>query len=162
VQYTPTRQLPARELLAMNIALPYFAHDLDAPVTYHLTVAIIDQDVLETLTIAARKHAAALIHNPNDNRGDNLDYQPRPKELVNFIRHMLINRTANNVGQGAGYHGGYDNLLHKIDKKGIDVAARQRLLKLQVLRLIATHYPTLAAECEYQSWIIDTPERSAA
>ena len=133
MDYTPTRQRPARELLEMNIALPYFAHDLDA-----------------------------LIHNPNDNRGDNLDYQPRPKELVNFIRHMLINRTANNIGQGAGYHGGYDNLLHKIDKKGIDVAARQRLLKLQVLRLIATHYPTLAAECEYQSWIIDTPERSAA
>lgn len=32
----------------------------------------------------------------------------------------------------------------------------------QELRLIATHYPTLAAECEYQSWLIDTPERTAA
>ena len=57
MDYTPTRQRPARELLEMNIALPYFAHDLDAPVIYHLTVTIIDPDVLDTLTIAARKHA---------------------------------------------------------------------------------------------------------
>ena len=164
MQHTPTRQLPACELVKRGIGVPFF-HPSERdhlPVNYHLTVVVLDNWELEALTIAARKHAAKLLPNPNDNRDGRLDYPATPKEQVNLIRHMLINRTINNLGQSAGYQGGYDNLLHKIAKKGVDVEARQRLLKLQVLRLIATHYPTLAAEAEYQSWLIDTPERSAA
>lgn len=158
MDYTPTRQRPARELLAMNIALPYFAHDLDAPVTYHLTVVVLDNWELEALTIAARKHAAALIPNVSDNRA-NLDYPARPKEVVAFIRHMLLNRTENNKSQSAGFQNGYDNILHKIQKKGVDVEARQLAFKRHVGALIAASYPHLADEVEYWLWQVETNQQ---
>lgn len=145
---TPTRQRPARDLIALGVTIPYF-HPVewdDRPVTYHMTLSVLPREVLERLTIVSRKRAAEILPNPNDNR-PNLDYTPTTREMHAVVRHMLLNRTVKNAGQGAGYHNGFDNILHKINTKGgPDVAQRKLDFKRHVCALIATHYPYLAVE----------------
>lgn len=148
--HTPIRQLPAREAAALGIHVPYFVHDESKPIQYHLQLALIDRETLNKLVIMARKKAAELIPSETDNRNGNLDYPATNRELVNFLRHSGLNRTVRNFHQLNGYSASYDAILYRIEKKGIDVAARQLDFKLSVLRLIATYYPDLALECEYQ------------
>ena len=130
---------------------PYFTDSSDAVRNYHLTIVILPIEVIDRLTMAARCHAAAVRPNPLDNRGDNMFYAVRDKERVGLIRHCLINRRRHD-DPPRDYGKGYDNLLHRIDKAGIDVEARQLELKLSVLKLIGSNYPILATECEYQRW----------
>lgn len=145
---TPTRQRPARDLIALGITVPYF-HPVewdDRPITYHMKITVLPREVLERLTIVSRKRAAEILPNPNDNRA-NLDYAPTLREMHAVVRHMLLNRTPNNASQGAGYHNGFDNILHKINTKGgPDMAKRKMDFKRHVCALIATHYPYLAVE----------------
>lgn len=145
---TPTRQRPARELAAIGVTVPYF-HPVewdDRPVSYHMTIAVLPRDVLEHLTIISRKRAAEILPNPNDNR-PNLDYKPTTREMHAVVRHMLLNRTDKNAGQGAGYHNGFDNILHKINTTGGPHMAKRKLdFKRHVCALIATYYPYLAVE----------------
>ena len=150
--HAPTRQLPARELIARNITIPFWHTDDDKPVTYHLTVMVLPLRVIDELTILARKDAAVKFVNPTDNRNGLLDYRPTDRERHALIRHMLINRTTNNLGQGRGYQNSYDQLLFKIEKVGIDVIARQRTFKQHVFALIAQYYPMLRAEGDYALW----------
>lgn len=145
---TPTRQRPACELAAIGVTIPYWVHDLSKPVTYHMTIAVLPRKELEALTILSRKRAAEILRNPNDNR-TNLDYRPTLREMHAVVRHMLLNRTTNNAGQGAGYHNGFDNILHKITVAGVDVDARKLNFKRHVCALIAAHYPYLAVESEH-------------
>ena len=150
----PTRQLPANELVKRGISLPYF-HPVERDhesVNYHLTVMVLPLRVIDELTILARKDAAVKFVNPTDNRNGLLDYRPTDRERHALIRHMLINRTTNNLGQGRGYQNSYDQLLFKIEKVGIDVIARQRTFKQHVFALIAQYYPMLRAEGDYALW----------
>lgn len=148
---TPTRQRPARDLIALGVTIPYF-HPVewdDRPVTYHMTLSVLPREVLERLTIVSRKRAAEILPNPNDNRTD-LDYAPTTREMHAVVRHMLLNRTVKNAGQGAGYQNGFDNILHKINcAGGPDVERRKMNFKRHVCALIATHYPYLALESEH-------------
>lgn len=157
MSYTPTRQLPARELIARNIAIPYFhpADRDDKPVTFHLTLLVLEPDVLVKLAIICRKRAATCFPNPLDNR-TNLDYPPTPRELVNTLRHTCLNRTPKTINQLSGYHGGYESLIARIQAKGIDSAQRCLDLKLYVLTLIAENYPYLADECRHQAFVAIT------
>ena len=158
----PTRQRPARDLLEMGLVLPFFAHDLDQPVNFHVTLVVLPRDLLEKLTVAARKHAAELLPNEHDNRSGNLDYPATPREMHAMIRHTLLNRTPGNDGKASGYMRSYDNILHRIAAKGVDVEARQLAFKRQVCALIAAHYGEWARkEGEYYLWRCET-ERSAA
>lgn len=149
------RQRPARELMAMGITIPYFhpaEHD-HLPVNYHLTLLLLPLPLIDRLAIAARKETVIKRPNPNDNRPeDGLDYPPSNKERHAFIRHLLFNRTARNLGQGRGYQNGYDNIIYKIEKAGIDVEARQIAFKRHAYALIAENYPTLATEGEDALW----------
>lgn len=146
------RQRPAKELVEMGITLPYWVDDLDKPVSYHLTVLVLPLRVIDELTILARKDAAAKMPSPTDNRNGWLDYQPTDRERHALIRHMLLNRTSRNLGQGRGYINGYDNILFKIEKVGIDVRARQLAFKKHAYALIAQYYPTLRLEGEDALW----------
>lgn len=130
---------------------PYFAESPEAAWNYHMFVIILPIEIIDRLTLAARHHAAVVRPNPFDNRGDNMNYAVRDKERVNLIRHCLINRTRVDSGP-RDYPWGYDNLLFRIAKGGVDVEARQLDLKLAILRVIAANYPYLTAECEYQRW----------
>lgn len=149
--HTPTRQRPARDLAAIGVTIPYF-HPVewdDRPVTYHLTVTIVPRAVLERLTIVSRKRAAEILPNPNDNR-PNLDYKPTTREMHAVVRHMLLNRTVKNAGQGAGYHNGFDNILFKINAAGGPHADQRKMdFKRHVCALISAHYPYLAVESTY-------------
>jgi hypothetical protein len=150
--HIPTRQLPARELIKRNIAIPFWHTDDDKPVTYHLTVMVLPLRVIDELTILARKDAAVKFANPNDNRDGSLDYEPTNRERHALIRHMLLNRTEKNIGQGRGYQNSYDQILFKIEKAGIDVRARQLAFKKHAYALIAQYYPTLRLEGEDALW----------
>ena len=150
----PTRQLPANELVKRGISLPYF-HPVERDhesVNYHLTVMVLPLRVIDELTILARKDAAVKFVNPNDNRDGSLDYEPTNRERHALIRHMLLNRTEKNIGQGRGYQNSYDQILFKIEKGGIDVAARQLAFKKHAYALIAQHYPMLRLEGEDALW----------
>ena len=147
---TPTRQLPAREAAKLGVCIPYFVHDENAQINYHLTLCMLDREALDKLVLICRKKAAIVCPNPLDNRNGNLDYPVTNKERVAFLRHSAINRTDKNLHQMNAYSNSYDNLLYRIQKKGIDVPARQLDLKLATLRLIAETYPDLRLECEDQ------------
>ena len=149
---TPTRQLPAREAAALGVAVPFWVPtDREhLPITYHLSVSMLDREALDKLVLICRKKAAIVCPNPLDNRNGNLDYPVTNKERVAFLRHSAINRTDKNLHQMNAYSNSYDNLLYRIQKKGIDVPARQLDLKLATLRLIAETYPDLRLECEDQ------------
>lgn len=145
----PTRQRPACELEEIGITIPYWVNDMSKPVTYHMTIAVLPRPILEQLTIISRKRAAVILNNERDNR-DNLDYAPTAREMHAVVRHMLINRTVKNAGQGAGYHNGFDNILHKITAAGgPDAEQRKLTFKRHVAALIAAHYPYLALESEH-------------
>jgi hypothetical protein len=146
---TPTRQRPACQLLEIGVTIPYWVTDLSKPVTYHMTVAVVPRPVLEQLTIISRKRSAVIIGNKYDIR-DNLDYPPTTREMHAVVRHMMLNRTVKNAGQNAGYHNGFDNILHKITRAGgPDAEKRKMEFKKHVAILIAQHYPYLALESEH-------------
>ena len=153
MHHTPTRQLPAREQQAAGVILPYFCHDLAAPINYHLTMVKLQLEDLDRLVLFARAHAATAeyLRNPLDNRTC-LAYPATNRERVGFCRHSLLNRSVYQTNLMNGYSGSYDQLLGKIERKGVDVAARQLDFKLCVLRLIAETYPTLALECAEQAF----------
>lgn len=158
--YTPTKQLPAREQLAKGVCLPYFVSDLDGPVNYHITLVVLTPAALDDLVIFSRKRAADHYPNPNDNRNGRLDYIPTDRERVDVIRHTLLNRTPMNSHILAGYPCSFDNLLFRIEKKGVDVDARQMELRRYVTRLISEHYPHLALECEHHLFLSENNLRN--
>ena len=151
-EYVPVRQRPAREQQEAGVIIPYFhpAERDHLPVTYHLTMVKFPADVLNRLVVAARADAASKPHlaNPLDNR-KGLTYRPMPREKVNFCRHCLLNRTPVQT-QMSGYTNSYDNLISKIERKGVDVAERIINFKVSVLRLIAATYPELSLEGDEQ------------
>ena len=149
--YIPTRQRSAREQAAKGVCLPFWVHDLDAPVNFHLTLLMLLPEELDKLVIFARKEAARVNPNPLDNR-ENLDYSPSNKEKHAVIRHTCLNRTPVNSNMLGGYMHSYDNLMHRIEKKGIDVEARQMQLRRHVCALIDTYYPELKLESAEYLW----------
>jgi hypothetical protein len=153
--HIPLRQRSAKAQAEAGVLIPYWhpADRDDEPLNWHLTVVVLPMPVLRRLVVAARKMAATTPHlrNPLDNRTC-LDYPAMPREMVAFCRHSLINRTPTQMHMLNGYSGSYDNLLHKIERKGIDVAARQLDLRLAVLRLIGETYSELALECAEQAF----------
>lgn len=153
--YTPTKQRSAREQAALGVCLPFWVHDLDAPVTYHMHLLVLSPEELNQLVIFARKEAARVNPNPLDNR-DNLDYNPSNKEKHAVIRHTCLNRTPGNSNMLGGYMHSYDNLMHRIEKKGIDVEARQMQLRRHVCALIDTYYPELKLESAEYLWRYET------
>lgn len=153
---TPLKQRSAREQAAVGVTIPFWHTDLDKPITYHLKLLILTPEELDRLVLIARKEARRLNPNPNDNRGDNIEYNPTNRERVDVLRHLCLNRTPGNMQTLAGYNGSFDNLLNKIERKGIDVERRQLELRRQVLSLIAEHYPYLATEASYQFWLAET------
>lgn len=153
--YIPTRQLPAREQAARGVMLPYWIEDMGGPVTYHVKIMLLTPDELDRLVIFARKEAARVNPNPLDNR-ENLDYSPSNKEKHAVIRHCLLNRTPINSNMLGGYIHSYDNLMHRIEKKGIDVEARQMQLRRHVCALIDTYYPELKLESAEYLWRYET------
>lgn len=146
--YIPTRQLPAREQAARGVMIPYFVANDDDYINYHLTLLVLLPEELDKLVLLCRKKAATFHRNPLDNR-ETLDYQITDRERHAFLRHSGLNRTPNNIHQINGYHNSYDSILHRIAKKGIDVAERQLTFKRHVCALIAEHYPHLKTEGEY-------------
>lgn len=153
-EHIPVRQRPAREQQAAGVIIPYF-HPVERdhlPVTYHLTMVKFPADVLNRLVVAARVDAASkeYLRNPNDNRRG-LGYRAMPRETVNFLRHACLNRSSEKQAHiPTGYTNSYDNIISKIERKGVDVAERIVAFKVSVLRLIASTYPDLALECEEQ------------
>jgi len=157
MKHPSIHQLPAREAHALGVAIPYWHLNDDLPISYHLTLPVLLREDLNRLVIFCRKRSAKFAHKEFDCRADGLDYLPRDKELVNFIRHSCLNRTGKNNHQVNGYTASYDAILYRINKAGIDVENRQCAFKLSVLRLIQASYPDLAIECEYQIFnIINT------
>ena len=158
-EYVPVRQRPAREQQAAGVTIPYF-HPSERdhlPVTYHLTMVKFPADVLNRLVVAARVDAASKEHlrNPNDNRRG-LAYRAMPRETVNFLRHTCLNRSSEKQAHiPTGYTNSYDNIISKIERKGVDVAERIRTFRVSVLRLIASTYPDLALECDEQIFHIN-------
>jgi len=156
-EYIPVRQRPARDQQVAGVIIPYFhpAERDHLPVTYHLTMVALPMDTLRRLVVLARIEAASKEHlrNPNDNR-KGLTYRAMPREMVNFCRHCLLNRTPVQT-QMSGYTNSYDNLISKIERKGVDTVERIRTFKVSVLRLIASTYPDLALECEEQIFHIN-------
>lgn len=153
-EYIPVRQRPAREQQEAGVIIPYF-HPADRdhlPVTYHLTMVKFPADVLNRLVVASRADAASKEHlrNPNDNRRG-LAYRAMPRETVNFLRHTCLNRSSEKQAHiPTGYTNSYNNIISKIERKGVDVAERIRTFRVNVLHLIASTYPDLALECEEQ------------
>jgi hypothetical protein len=148
---TSVRQLPAREAIKLGVGLPYWQIDMDKPIQYHLTLILLTREELDRAVIMARHYAAKNCPVENDPR-DHLNYTPTDRERVNFLRHSGLNRTCRNLTAMNGYFNSYDNVMFKIEKKGIDIVERQRQFKLQVLIMIAQHYPHLALECEQQAF----------
>ena len=146
--YVPTRQRTAREQAALGVCLPYFVGPDDVCVNYHLTLLVLLPEELDKLVMLCRRKAATFHRNPLDNR-TTLDYPIRDRERHAFLRHSGLNRTPKNIHQINGYHNSYDSLLHRIAKKGIDVAERQLTFKRHVCALIAEYYPHLKTEGEY-------------
>jgi len=153
MHHTPTRQLLAREQQAAGIVLPYFVHDLDAPVNYHLTLVRLPMADLDRLVLFARAHAATAeyLRNPLDNRTC-LTYGATNRERLNFCRHSLLNRSVYQTNLMNGYSNSYDQILRKIDRNGVDVAARQLDFKLACLCLIGQTYGELKLECAEQAF----------
>ena len=156
MEHTPLKQRPAREQQAAGVSIPYWHEDLDVPVTYHRKLLLLTPEELDCLVLYYRKHAAEVSPNPNDNRNGRLDYPATNRERVDVLRHICFNRTERNSGTLAGYRGGFDNLLHCILQKGVDVEARQLELRRQVLTMIAQHYPHLKEEAKYQMWLAES------
>lgn len=151
----PLKQRPAREQAEHGVTVPYWQIDLDKPIVYHLKLLLLTPEELDKLVIIARKEARRMNPNPHDNRVS-LDYPPTNRERVDCLRHLCLNRTPGNMNTLAGYSGSFDNLMSRIERKGIDVANRQLELRRQVLSLIAEHYPHLKIECEYQLFLNET------
>ena len=149
--YIPTRQLPAREQAAKGVCLPYFVGPDDVYVNYHLTLLLLLPEELDKLVMLCRRKAATFHRNPLDNR-TTLDYPIRDRERHAFLRHSGLNRTPKNIHQINGYHGGFESILTRIAKKGIDVAERQLTFKRHVCALIAEYYPHLKTEGDYYLW----------
>lgn len=152
--HIPVRQRPAREQQAAGVVIPYFhpAERDHLPVTYHLTMVKFPVNVLERLVVAARVDAASKEHlrNPLDNRRG-LRYPAMPRETVNFLRHTCLNRSSEKQAHiPTGYTNSYDNIINKIERKGVDVAERILNFKVSVLRLIAATYPELSLEVDEQ------------
>jgi hypothetical protein len=151
--YIPTKQRSAREQQAAGVSLPYFVDDLDGLVNYNLTLAVLSPENLDKLVLLCRKYAAKVCSNPLDNR-HTLDYQVTDRERHGFLRHCGLNRTPGNMHTMSGYLGGYDSIIHRINKKGVDVEQRVLQFKKHVALLIAATYPNLALESEYLIWRI--------
>ena len=155
-EHIPVRQRSAREQQAAGVMMPYFLPDtekaMSGPLNYHLTLVKFPVNVLQRLVVAARVDAASKDHlrNPLDNR-KGLRYPAMPRETVNFLRHTCLNRSSEKQAHiPTGYTNSYDNIISKIERKGVDVAERIRAFKVNVLHLIASTYPDLALECEEQ------------
>lgn len=74
-----------------------------------------------------------------------------PRETVNFLRHTCLNRSSEKQAHiPTGYTNSYDNIINKIERKGVDVAERILNFKVSVLRLIAATYPELSLEVDEQ------------
>ena len=155
MHHTPTRQLPAREQQAAGVVLPYFVREdeLDLPINYHLTMVKLQMADLDRLVLWCRAHAATVewLSNPLDNR-TGITYPATNRERVNFLRHGGLSRTMHQLQMPNGYANSYDQILSKIGRAGVDVAARQLDFKLCVLRLIAETYPELSLECQEQAF----------
>ena len=152
MEQTPLKQRPAREQQAAGVSIPYWHEDLDAVITYHLKLLLLTPEELDRLVLYCRKHAALTKPNPNDNREGHLDYEPTDKERHSVLRHCCINRTERTAHVIAGYAASYDNILHRIATKGVDVVARQMQLRRHICALIDAHYPHLALESAYYLW----------
>lgn len=155
--YVPTKQRTAREQMAAGVILPYFVDDLDAVVNYNLTLAVLSPANLDKLVLLCRKEAAKKHSNPLDNRRT-LDYPVTDRERHAFLRHCGLNRTPGNMHTLSGYTGGYDNIIHRINKKGVDCENRVALFKEHVCALISATYPNLALESKYYLWRISRGE----
>jgi len=149
--YIPTKQRTAREQQAAGVSLPYFVEDLDSPVNYNLTLVVLSPENLDKLVLICRKKAADVVPNPLDNR-TNLDYPVTDRERHGFLRHCGLNRTPGNMRTMSGYLGSYDSIIHRINKKGVDVEHRVAQFKKHVCALISTTYPNLALESSYYLW----------
>jgi hypothetical protein len=147
----PMRQQPAHVQQAAGVIIPYFVHDMAKPVTYHLTLAVLKPEGLDRLVRLCRRHAAEHFPNEHDNR-ETLDYPITDRERHAFLRHCAINRSTGNANTVSGYMNGYDNLISKINRKGIDVDNRVRQFKEHVCALITATYPNLALESSYYLW----------
>ncbi len=79
-------------------------------------------------------------------------WPPTDREIINVIRHCLVNRRADTWSRNADYLNSYDSIATRIKLKGGDPMP----LKIAVLRLIAEHYPRLAQEANRQIDLINT------
>ena len=136
----PLKQRPAREQAAAGVTIPFWTTDLDKPITYHLKLLILTPEELDRLVLIGRFHALRTKPSPTDNRNGNMFYPATDKERHSVLRHSCLNRTPGNMNTLAGYHGSYDAMLSKIERKGIDVVARQMQLRRHICALIDTYY----------------------
>jgi hypothetical protein len=145
------RQQSARDQRAAGVVLPYFVPDTEeamaAPINFNLTLAIFTPEGLDRLVLWCRKNAKVRFPNPNDVRRS-LDYPATDRERFNVLRHVGLNRTPVNITTPNAYHGSYENLMTRIQAKGVDVEARQRQLREHVCALIIANYPHLRVEAE--------------
>lgn len=145
------RQQSARDQRAAGVVLPYFVPDTEeamaAPVNWNITLAIFTPEGLDRLVLWCRKNAAVRFPSPNDVRRS-LDYPATDRERFNVLRHVGLNRTPVNITTPNAYHGSYENLMKRIECKGVDVEARQRQLREHVCALIVANYPNLRIEAE--------------
>lgn len=152
MSHIPLKQRTAREQAAAGVTLPYWVTNLDGHVNYHLKLLLLTPEELDKLVLICRRRAAVLKPNPNDNRNGNLNYDPSNKERHSVVRHCLLNRTPVTFNTLAAYANSYDNLLSKIERKGIDVTNRQMQLRRHICALIDTYYPELAMESADYLW----------
>lgn len=150
--HTPLKQRSAREQEAAGVIVPYWVKDLDGPINWHMKIMLLTPEELDRLVLICRRRAAELKPSPTDNRNGNLDYSPTNKERHSVVRHCLLNRTPITFNTLAGYANSYDNLLSKIERKGIDVTNRQMQLRRHICALIDTYYPELAMESADYLW----------
>jgi len=150
--HTPLKQRSAREQEAAGVIVPYWVKDLDGPINWHMKIMRLTPEELDRLVLICRRRAAELKPSPTDNRNGNLDYSPTNKERHSVVRHCLLNRTPITFNTLAGYANSYDNLLSKIERKGIDVTNRQMQLRRHICALIDTYYPELAMESADYLW----------
>jgi len=151
--YIPTKQRTAREQVAAGVMIPYF-HPVgweDRVINYNLTLVVLSPENLDKLVLLCRKYAAKVCSNPLDNR-HTLDYPVTDRERHGFLRHCGLNRTLGNMHTMSGYLGSYDSIIHRINKKGVDVEQRVLQFKAHVCALISATYPKLALESEYYLW----------
>lgn len=145
------RQQSARDQRAAGVVLPYFVPDTEeamvAPINFNLSLAIFTPEGLDRLVLWCRKNAAVRFPSPNDVRRS-LDYPATDRERFNVLRHVGLNRTPVNITTPNAYHGSYENLMRRIECKGVDVEARQRQFREHVCALIVAHYPNLRIEAE--------------